>query len=181
MLIGDWNEECIGRSNSKKLCDEFGLMNIFHGKFPNHEKSKKYQEGSAFIDYGLIHKDLIDKVDQVTYKPFGYRKGKGDHQGWHLDIRETDLFGNQIDGVYQSKGRSLQSKDCKQLPDYLRAVEKYLIKHNVYNRIKKLMKSKRKNTKKQNRLMKQSHKQPNTVNNNVKYGTRIIGTLMFIP
>ena len=29
MLNGDWNKECIGKSNSKKLCDEFGLVNIF--------------------------------------------------------------------------------------------------------------------------------------------------------
>ena len=42
MLIGNWNEECIGRSNSKKLCDESGLVNMFHGKFPNHEKFKTY-------------------------------------------------------------------------------------------------------------------------------------------
>ena len=57
------------------------------------------------------------------------------------------MFGNQIDGVYQSKGISLQSKGCKQLPDYLRAVDEYLIKHNVYSRIKKLIKAKRKNRK----------------------------------
>ena len=78
---------------------------------------------------------------------FIYRKGKGDHRGWYFDIRETALFGNQIDGVYQSKRRSLQSKNCKQLPDYLRAVDEYLMKHKVYNRIKKLMKSKKKNHK----------------------------------
>ena len=108
-------------------------MNIFQGKFPNHEKLKTYQEGSMFINYGLIHKELIEEIDQVTYEPVGYRKGKGDHRGWYFDIRETALFGNQIDGVYQSKGRSLQSKDCKQLPYYLRAVDKYLIEHNVYN------------------------------------------------
>ena len=118
-------------------------MNIFQGKFLNYEKFKTYQEGSTFIDYGLIHKEFIDEVDQVTYEPFGYRKGKGDHRGWYFDIRETALFGNQIDGVYQSKGRSLQSKDCKQLPDYLRAVDEFLTRRNVYNRIKKLMKSKR--------------------------------------
>ena len=94
MLIGDWNEESIGKSNSKKLCDEFGLVIIFQGKFPNHEKLKTYQERSTFIDYGLIHKDLIDEVDYVTYKPFGYRKGKEYHRGWYFDIRETALFGN---------------------------------------------------------------------------------------
>ena len=42
ILIYDWNEECIGKSNSKKLCDEFGLVNIYHRKFPNHEKFKTY-------------------------------------------------------------------------------------------------------------------------------------------
>ena len=42
MLIGDWNEECIGKYNAKKLCDKFGLVNIFHWKFPNHEKFKTY-------------------------------------------------------------------------------------------------------------------------------------------
>ena len=57
MLIGDWNKKCIGRSNSKKLCDKFGLVNIFHGKLLNHEKFKTYQEGSTFIDYSLIHSD----------------------------------------------------------------------------------------------------------------------------
>ena len=99
MLVGDWNEECIGKSNSKKICDEFGLVNIFHGKYPNHEKCKTYQEGSKFIDHCLIHCDLIDKVDQVTYEPFGYRKGKGDHREWYFHIRETDLFRKEIDEV----------------------------------------------------------------------------------
>ena len=79
---------------TQKICNEFGLVNIFHGKFSNHEKFKSYQKGSMFIDYCLIHRDLIGKVDQVTYEPFGYRKGKGDHRGWYFDIRETALFGN---------------------------------------------------------------------------------------
>lgn len=29
LILGDWNEECIGKSNSKKICDEFGFVNIF--------------------------------------------------------------------------------------------------------------------------------------------------------
>ena len=60
----------------------------------------------------------------MTYEPFGYRKGKGDHRGWYFDIRERRMFGNQIDKVYQSDGRNLQSKDSKQLPIYLHAVDK---------------------------------------------------------
>ena len=86
LLIGNWNEECMGRSNSKKLCDKFGLVNIFHGKHLNHKKFKTYQEGSRFIDYGLIHRDLLEEIEIVTYEPFGYWKGKGDHCGWYFDI-----------------------------------------------------------------------------------------------
>ena len=96
-----------------------------------------------FIEYGLIHKYLINEVDYVTYEPFGYRTGKGDDRGWYFGIRESSLFGNQINEVYKSNGRSLQSKDCKQLPKYLRAVDDFLTRRNVYNRIKKLMKLKR--------------------------------------
>ena len=102
-------------------------MNIFQGKFPNHEKFKTYQEESTSIDYGLIHKELVDEVDQVMYEPFEYQK-KVDQRGWYFDIRETALFVNQIDGVYQSKGRSLLSKDCKQLQDYLRVLDEYMKK-----------------------------------------------------
>ena len=59
------------------------------------------------------------------------------------------MFGNQIDGVYQSKGRSLYSKDSKQVPVYLRAVDKYLQKHQIYQRITILMKSKRRSNHKE--------------------------------
>ena len=86
---------------------------------------------------------MFDKIEIVTYEPFGYRKGKGDHRGWYFDIRETRMFGNQIEGVYQSKGRSLHSKDSKQVPVYLRVVDKYLREHGIYQRIEKLMKAKR--------------------------------------
>ena len=147
LLIGDWNEECMGRLNSKKLCDKFGLVNIFHGKHPNHKNNKMYQEGSTFIDYRLIHRDLLEKIEIVTYEPFGYRKGKGDHRGWYFDVRERRMFGNQIGKVYQLEGRSLYNKDSKQLPVYLQAVDKHLRENRVYQQIKKLMKSKKRNHK----------------------------------
>ena len=54
------------------------------------------------------------------------------------------MFGNQIGKVYQSEGRNLYSKDSKQLPVYLQAVDKVLTKQNVYKQITKLMKSKKK-------------------------------------
>ena len=68
------------------------MVNIFHRKYPNHKKFKTYQDRSIFIDYGIIHQERIDKVNQVTHEPLGYRKSKGDHIGRYLDILETDLF-----------------------------------------------------------------------------------------
>ena len=49
--------------------------------------------------------------------------------------------------MYQSKGRGLHSKDSKQLPGYLRAVNKHLIKNRIYQRIGKLIKSEKDNHK----------------------------------
>ena len=57
------------------------------------------------------------------------------------------MFGNQIEKVYQTDGRNLHSKDSKNLPVYLRAVDKVLTERNVYQRIAKLMKSKKRNHK----------------------------------
>ena len=98
-------------------------MNTFHGKYSHNEKLKTYQNVSSFIDYNCIHQDLINKIDHLTCESFGYQKGKADHRGWYLDILDTDLFGNEIDGVYQTKGRSLRSKDSKQIPVYLKSVD----------------------------------------------------------
>ena len=41
------------------------LIQFFHGKHPNHKKFKTYQEGSSFIDYGLIHRDLLEKIENI--------------------------------------------------------------------------------------------------------------------
>lgn len=43
LLLGYWNEEDTGTSISKKLCDKFSLVNIFHRKYPNYKKFKTYQ------------------------------------------------------------------------------------------------------------------------------------------
>ena len=141
LLLGDWNEECTGKSNCKKLCDEFGLVDLFAHKYPIHDNFKTYQQGTKRIDIAIGHIDLAGKVKKATYEPFGFRKGMGDHRGSFYDILEKDLFGNDIDNIYRQNGRSLHSKDCKQVPSYLKTVHKHLVDNNIYKRITKLMKS----------------------------------------
>ena len=63
------------------------------------------------------------------------------------------MFGNQIGKVYQSEGRNLYSKDSKQLPVYLQAVDKHLRENGIYGRIRKLMKSKRRSHHKEAELI----------------------------
>ena len=40
---------------------EFGLVNIFHPKYPNNKQFKTYQEGTKSIDYGIANPELIEK------------------------------------------------------------------------------------------------------------------------
>ena len=72
------------------------------------------------------------------------------------------MFGNQIEKVYQSDGRNLHSKDSKQLPSYLQAVDKVLTERNVYQRIAKLMKSKKT----------RNHKEAEAINTDITAATQ---------
>ena len=72
LLIGDWNDECKGKFK-KKLCKEFGLVNIYHENSQNHEKLKTYQEGEQSL--------TIDKIEPLTYEPIKYIKVRGGNRG----------------------------------------------------------------------------------------------------
>jgi len=93
ILLGDWNEECKGTSTSQKLCDDFGLVNIFNQVHPNHKQFKTYMRGSRTIDFALASPELAHRVTNFVYEPFMYRL-KGDHRAYYFDIGEEVLFGN---------------------------------------------------------------------------------------
>ena len=42
IILGDWNEECSGTSNSQKLCDVLGLVDIWKYRNPLHTSFKTY-------------------------------------------------------------------------------------------------------------------------------------------
>ena len=134
IILGDWNEECAGTSNAQKLCDQFGLVNIYTRMHPNHEKFKTYIRGSKQLDFALAPPALADKVKQCIYEPFMYRLS-GDHRGFYFDIPETALFGNVLEPVYQLNGRGFSSKDTKQVTKYLDAVYSHLRENKVFERI----------------------------------------------
>jgi hypothetical protein len=136
ILIGDWNEECKGTSSSQKVCDDFGLVNIFDRLYPKHEQFKTYKRGSRCIDFVLAPPELADRVSNFVYEPFLY-KLKGDHRAIYFDISERALFGDQKDPAFDPDDRSFSSKDRKATTNYLKAVGKHISANNVVNRIKK--------------------------------------------
>jgi hypothetical protein len=120
ILLGDWNEECKGTSTSQKLCDEFGLVNIFKQVHPNQKQFKTYMRGSRTIDFTLAPPELAHRVTYFVYEPFMYRL-KGDHRAYYFDIGEEVLFGIEQEPVYEPDGRSFTSKDPKAVTIYLEA------------------------------------------------------------
>jgi hypothetical protein len=137
-IIGDWNEECKGSSSSKKLCDEFGLVNIFDRLYPEHKKFKTMMRGSRPIDFALAPPEIADRVSNFVYEPFMYRL-KGDHRAFYFDIGEKILFGNTKESPYDPAGRSFSSKDPKAVVTYLKEAHEHLTSNNVFNRMKRLM------------------------------------------
>ena len=53
LLIRDWNEERMDKSNLKKVCGKFGLASNFHRKYSNYEKFKTYQEETNLLTIAL--------------------------------------------------------------------------------------------------------------------------------
>jgi hypothetical protein len=139
-IVGDWNEECKGTSSSQKLCNEFGLVNIFTRLYPEHKQFKTHIRGSRTIDFALTFPDIADKVTNFVYEPFKYRL-KGDHRAFYFDIGEKQLFGNNKDPVSEAEGRTFKSNDKKAVIKYLDAVHSHLDANNVFNRMKKLFES----------------------------------------
>lgn len=70
ILVGDWNEECKGTSNTQKLCDDFGLVNIFERLYPDQKQFKTYMRGSRTIDFVLAPPEIADRVTNFVYEPF---------------------------------------------------------------------------------------------------------------
>ena len=58
ILIGDWNEECIGKSHLKKLCNEFGMVNISHRKYQNMRNLKRTKMDPRSLTKVLFIKNL---------------------------------------------------------------------------------------------------------------------------
>ena len=138
ILLGDWNEECKGTSTSKKLCEEFGMVNIFERLYPNQGRFKTMRRGSRPIDFALAPPGIADRVSNFVYEPFMYRL-KSDHRAFYFDIGEKVLFGDSKEPPYDPAGRSFSSKDPKAVKTYLKETHAHLTNHNVFKRIQKLM------------------------------------------
>ncbi|OEU05830.1 hypothetical protein FRACYDRAFT_257959 [Fragilariopsis cylindrus CCMP1102] len=69
IIIGDWNEECKGSSTSQKLCNEFGLVNVFDRMYPDQKPFKTYMRGSRTIDFVLAPPSIADRVTNFVYEP----------------------------------------------------------------------------------------------------------------
>jgi hypothetical protein len=112
IIMGDWNEECKGSSNSQIICNELGLVDAFDRIYPDHHAFKTYNRGSRRIDFVLTPATIADKITNFVYEPFMYRLTR-DHRGAHFDISEKILFGNEQEKEYNPDGRSFSSKDPK--------------------------------------------------------------------
>ena len=137
LIIGDWNEPCTGTTNAQKICNKFGLVNIFDHLYPNHPKFNTQQDGSRCIDYALTSPELESKVTNIMYEPFFYRL-KGDHRAFFFNISENVLFGKIDKDVTNANARSLSSKNAKSVSKYIIALHQYLLDHNIFERLRQL-------------------------------------------
>lgn len=102
IIMGDWNELSVLTSTSAKLCQDFGLVDVWHHQHPDNE-FKTHLQGSRRIDFTITTKELTDKA-KIIYGPF-YQRLAGDHQGFYLKFAKTDLFRNTSPHIFETDRR----------------------------------------------------------------------------
>uniref|UniRef100_A0A6V0CR07 Endonuclease/exonuclease/phosphatase domain-containing protein n=1 Tax=Pseudo-nitzschia australis TaxID=44445 RepID=A0A6V0CR07_9STRA len=137
-LMGDWKEKCKGNGTSKKLCEQFGLVNVWATLNPNHLEFPTYHRGSRRIDYMLATPAAISHIATMLYEPFYYRvPWGGDHRGFYVDIDTSAIFSNDhTSSAYMKWG--ILSKDRISVPIYLQAFRNHIIENNIYRNTKLL-------------------------------------------
>ena len=140
LILGDWNETCTRTSTSQKLCDEFGLVDLWLHLHPHAEPFSTYTRGSRRLDFALAPLSLATKAIQMVYEPFHYRFFT-DHRGFYIDFDTTLLFGSDTPQVYQPRQRGFSSNDSKAVTTYLTAFDAHLQHNNIYERLSSLNKS----------------------------------------
>ncbi len=116
IILGDWNEECTGTSTSQKLCDSFGLVDLWKFCNPALQSFKTYHRGHRRIDFALTTLPLASLAINMVYKPFFYRTS-GDHRGFYIDFDFSTLF-SPIPQIFGSSSRGFTSKDRKAVTTY---------------------------------------------------------------
>ena len=136
IILGDWNEECSGMSNSQKLCDVLGLVDIWKYRNPLNQSFKTYLRGSRRIDFALTTPHLASQVTHMVYEPFFYRTS-GDHRGFYIDFEISSLFSTVVP-TFGTSSRVFSSKDRKAVATYLTEFKAHLDAHTVFHQVNEL-------------------------------------------
>ena len=91
-ILGDWNKPHEGQSTSKKICEKFGLVDIWKTLQPDHSNFSTYQQGTTRIDYALTTVQATCHIQNIRYEQYQLRM-TGDHRDPIFDINTNFLFG----------------------------------------------------------------------------------------
>ena len=69
-ILGDWNEPHDGQSTSKKICEKFGLTDIWEKLHPEHSNFSTYQRGTKRIDYALTTIQATHHIQNIRYEQY---------------------------------------------------------------------------------------------------------------
>ena len=103
---------------SQKLCDEFGLVDLWLHLHPTEAPFSTYARGSRRLDFALAPLSLATKAIHMVYKPFHYRFFT-DYRRFYIDFDTALLFGSDTPQVFNPQQRGFSSKDSKAVTTYL--------------------------------------------------------------
>ena len=137
LIMGDFNE-VIDRDQNQltSMFSEFGLVNLMSARHPS-PPPPTYARGRKCIDYGFGTTRVAQALHASGYEAFNARFTT-DHRSYFFDFNTEQLFGAATPTLASPAQRILQSKNVKQLTQYIKLVYDYLEQCNAFERAKRL-------------------------------------------
>ena len=135
LIAMDANEVWLGNSSIKEFAERNGLNNL--ASATRHKLPSSKPSTNRTIDFLLGTDEVLNNTK--AYGMIPYNLSLGDHRGQYIDLDIKGLLGlNKIDRNNQAN-RRLKTNDIKSTKKYLKQLKKSIKKHNIAERMKKLL------------------------------------------
>jgi hypothetical protein len=138
LLIGDFNE-ATGESTTgiDAITNKYGLIDLMSYHHGINGEIETYSRGNKRIDHAFGTQLISDAAVRIGYTPYNFVI-TSDHLGLFIDLEADSFLGGDPSQLMSQALHGIKSNNPKKCRQYVVEVTKYLTKHHIFERVRKL-------------------------------------------